>query len=64
MARSAEVPTQTEASKIAVAAVVDFLGGPRVAGNGYTFDFGQHLEATGEASMAGHSRRRLCLLLA
>ena len=57
---------QEQASRAAVASVKAFLGGPHAQGDGWSFDFGEHLESNwgavyGGALAAGNTRNRtLC----
>lgn len=44
---------QTASSREAIAAVSDFLGGPRPDGDGWVFDFGEHLESNWGAVYGG-----------
>lgn len=58
MADDRSPTTQEEASRAAIVAVRDFLGGPHADGDGWSFDFGEHLESNwgtvyGGATSAG-----------
>lgn len=45
--------SQVEASRAAIEAVTEFLGGPRVDGGGWVFDLGEHLESNWGAVYGG-----------
>jgi acyl-coenzyme A thioesterase PaaI-like protein len=50
---SPDAASQVEASRAVVASVTPFLGGPRARGDGWSFDFGEHLESNWGAVYGG-----------
>lgn len=53
---------QEEASRAALEAVADFLGGPRIDGDGWVFDFGEHLESNWGSMYGGATSASLVAL--